>query len=266
MRLHQRTLSAFTLIELLVVIAIIAILAAILFPVFAQAREKARQTSCLSNMKQLGTAAVMYIQDYDERYMEVYRKTPDGSIENYWPVQDITKPGSTDLYGWYTAPLSVMGQGNAGGVTNNWGSILIPYTKNSQIFSCPSGNPVWYTATNTDAAGYAYSNWIGDNAVYLGPAAKQSSIPQTASTILIFETGKDCSKIEYMGYIGDQGCAGGTGTPDPKNTCPNCYGDWLPKHVDGRNYDYTDGHAKWEKDSNMYIYNHPQKWEPKCQQ
>src|SRR2546426_8289250 len=60
--------SGFTLIELLVVIAIIAILAAILFPVFAQAREKARQSTCLSNQKQLGTAMSMYIQDYDERF------------------------------------------------------------------------------------------------------------------------------------------------------------------------------------------------------
>src|SRR5438309_6546434 len=63
----MRRQSGFTLIELLVVIAIIAALAAILFPVFAQAREKTRQTACMSNQKQLGTAIQMYVQDYDER-------------------------------------------------------------------------------------------------------------------------------------------------------------------------------------------------------
>ena len=101
---HRR---AFTLIELLVVIAIIAILAAILFPVFAQAREKARQTSCLSNTKQMGTALLMYTQDYDETY----------------PV--------TTLYDF---------AGDA--PQHSWCARIVPYIKNLQVFFCPSdGGP-----------------------------------------------------------------------------------------------------------------------------
>jgi prepilin-type N-terminal cleavage/methylation domain-containing protein/prepilin-type processing-associated H-X9-DG protein len=88
----------FTLIELLVVIAIIAILAAILFPVFARAREKARQASCSSNLKQIATALMMYVQDYDERM--------------------------PDHCGQQTA--------------NCWAVSLYPYTKTAQLYACPS--------------------------------------------------------------------------------------------------------------------------------
>ena len=110
-KLAQRR-SAFTLIELLVVIAIIAILAAILFPVFAQARDKARQTACLSNLKQVGTALMMYVQDYDE----TLPAAPYNSI--------ITDP-------LFVAP-------------NNWNWALWvpklePYVKNYDVFACPNG-------------------------------------------------------------------------------------------------------------------------------
>jgi prepilin-type N-terminal cleavage/methylation domain-containing protein/prepilin-type processing-associated H-X9-DG protein len=102
----QGTKRAFTLIELLVVIAIIAILAAILFPVFAQAREKARQASCLSNLKQLGLGLMMYSQDYDEIMPTAF--ATNGAI-------------------------------NGGGVNEvPYEHQLMPYLKNDQISGCPS--------------------------------------------------------------------------------------------------------------------------------
>src|SRR4026207_363252 len=89
----RRLRTGFTLIELLVVIAIIAILAAILFPVFAQAREKARQSGCLSNLKQLGTAVLMYTQDYDENLPNNYAGKKD---TNLW--SDLSGSGLMDPY------------------------------------------------------------------------------------------------------------------------------------------------------------------------
>src|SRR5262249_47232068 len=102
--------KGFTLIELLVVIAIIAILAAILFPVFAQARAKARQTTCLNNMRQLGTGLMMYAQDWDETL----------------PLNDYIGNGLGPLPGWRDR--------RAG---ESWCSGIYPYVKNSQIYACP---------------------------------------------------------------------------------------------------------------------------------
>jgi len=99
----------FTLIELLVVIAIIAILAAILFPVFARAREKARQTTCLSNVKEIGLACLMYVQDYDERF---------------------PRSGGYRAYAELSVPTGYC----------YWFMQVHPYIKNSAIFSCPSYN------------------------------------------------------------------------------------------------------------------------------
>jgi prepilin-type processing-associated H-X9-DG protein len=110
------------LIELLVVIAIIAILAAILFPVFAQARDKARAASCISNLKQMGTAWQMYTQDYDERFPAAGR--PPATFGSDWS-------GDGPL-----GPCQFMREMSAfGGWTGN---LLIPYTKNTGIYTCPS--------------------------------------------------------------------------------------------------------------------------------
>ncbi|HZT41413.1 MAG TPA: DUF1559 domain-containing protein [Chthonomonadaceae bacterium] len=112
--MNRRSHSAFTLIELLVVIAIIAILAAILFPVFAQAREAARKTSCLSNTKQIGLATMMYTQDYDETYpCNNYDVGPIGVADN-----DTGSPNYVSTFTWL------------------WE--IYPYIKNRQVFLCPS--------------------------------------------------------------------------------------------------------------------------------
>jgi prepilin-type N-terminal cleavage/methylation domain-containing protein/prepilin-type processing-associated H-X9-DG protein len=106
--------KGFTLIELLVVIAIIAILAAILFPVFARAREKARQTACLSNARQMGTAVTMYAQDYDEQLV------------------NLQLAGAAFKFNGYSHPNLL------------WYMALMPYVKSVQIFDCPSTSRTWY--------------------------------------------------------------------------------------------------------------------------
>ncbi len=127
--------EGFTLIELLVVIAIIAILASILFPVFARARERARQTSCLSNLRQIGVALAMYYDDYQRL-----------------PWDDLTEGGAPEG----TAP------------TWTWRLMLYPYVMNAQLFACPSASGLTdFDATYPDywdMAGYAISqvHWDDD--------------------------------------------------------------------------------------------------------
>jgi prepilin-type N-terminal cleavage/methylation domain-containing protein/prepilin-type processing-associated H-X9-DG protein len=163
--------SGFTLIELLVVIAIIAILAAILFPVFAQAREKARQASCLSNEKQIGLALLMYVQDYDEQF-------PVGSKLSY-------PNGPTNLNGY------VEGLG--------WAGQIYPYTKSAQILKCPDDSTANVNATNGVAALYPTSYLYNRN-IALNPA--DASLNAAASTVALAEVKGDVADVIAADEIG----------------------------------------------------------------
>ncbi len=148
--MKQKQSQAFTLIELLVVIAIIAILAAILFPVFQKVRENARRTSCLSNEKQLGLAFTQYTQDYDERY-------PAGAV------------AGTGLHSY--------GQG--------WGGQIYSFVKSTGVYKCPDDSTAvqangGYTASPVS---YAYNA----NAVMRGSGAALSQFNAPASTVLLCE-------------------------------------------------------------------------------
>jgi prepilin-type N-terminal cleavage/methylation domain-containing protein len=143
----------FTLIELLVVIAIIAILAAILFPVFAQAREQARKTSCLSNMKQMGIALAMYRQDWD-----------GGGPNGGWPI---TWSGSFNVH----SPQSKYHE--------DWQFTLQPYAKNAKIFRCPS-DKIDYSKRPIS---YIYNNNLNANHV----PVREAQVENSSEVATIFE-------------------------------------------------------------------------------
>jgi prepilin-type N-terminal cleavage/methylation domain-containing protein/prepilin-type processing-associated H-X9-DG protein len=198
----------FTLIELLVVIAIIAILAAILFPVFAKAREKARQTSCLNNIKQLSLGMIMYAQDYDETFTSI----------GY----------ANDL--WYDASLGAFNSNNqanpsAGQNYHGWATVILPYIKNTQIYLCPSWSSSVYGVayglpTHTpNAAGTALTN-------FFAVSQSMGAFQQPASTIMMSEKGPGGGN-QYL--------------------LSNGYYAGRASHNDGGNVAFIDGHAKWFK-------------------
>lgn len=165
-RLGNERKIGFTLIELLVVVAIIAVLASILFPVFARARENARRANCMSNEKQLSLAALQYTQDYDER-----------------------------LFGFYTGPAATQ-------VT--WMNRLQPYMKSTQIFKCPSDAILINGGLTSFATSYCY-NWyyLSDSGTAASAGGVALAAIKDASGTILFaeETGVTGTSTRYVcGY------------------------------------------------------------------
>jgi prepilin-type N-terminal cleavage/methylation domain-containing protein len=221
--------SGFTLIELLVVIAIIAILAAILFPVFAKVREKARQTSCLSNEKQIGLGLIQYSQDYDELFM-------GGNNPPYY---------------------------NTG-----WIGPMYPYVKSTAIFKCPD-DPTVDAGGGTTATSYSFNYNLSPPHIGLANAGQPISIATLnapASTVFVFESqGNQTQVTDPLEKYSSEGNGGGncgllygggswaTGLfPgfSPGNVCAGAHIVIIGSnngavHTQGANYIACDGHAKY---------------------
>jgi prepilin-type N-terminal cleavage/methylation domain-containing protein/prepilin-type processing-associated H-X9-DG protein len=218
MRLSDRSVwRGFTLIELLVVIAIIAILAAILFPVFAQAREKAREAACLSNVKQLGLALQMYAQDYDE------------TLPNH--AQD------TDKFLAPNAPA-------------NWAKGLQSYVKNTQVFSCPSAPlPPGYKPVPP------LNSYQGNAVVLSYQGTALARIPNPADIVFVQENFFNWTVIwnrpaqvklnppgfQYWHLVDCR--AQFAGPPTLPDGCAEQYNS---RHFSGGNIVFADGHAKYK--------------------
>jgi prepilin-type N-terminal cleavage/methylation domain-containing protein/prepilin-type processing-associated H-X9-DG protein len=232
-RYSSRKSSGFTLIELLVVIAIIALLAAILFPVFAQAREKARQASCMSNLRQIGLGMLMYVQDYDETIFPWLENDPNGV--RMWD-------GFTDFSQGFP-PKYLPDQG-----------FLQPYMKNTQIEDCPTaagtipftidlsnGIPVWMAyGVNMNLMPFTTSNGL----TYIGLSL--ASVGAPSDTVFL----ADAASFAYN-------------PPDklirtnklipPSANAPSLHG----RHTGMANVLWMDGHVKTARPTPPTIQNSP---------
>ena len=221
---------AFTLVELLVVIAIIAILAAILFPVFARARENARKTSCLSNLKQIGIAFIQYTQDYDENY----------------PLTTVTGMSTTPLSSRTTSTQA--------------------YIKSVQVYRCPSdastrwNSPVAPPSNPPFTTSYIINDWFSSGKD--GGYGKLSATQESARAIIMAE------KADNPGMMlatADHFHPFFWGAAPEQTSMMMAASVWdtannttlelaTKRHLDGSNYLYADGHAKWNRFDRVYNY------------
>jgi prepilin-type N-terminal cleavage/methylation domain-containing protein/prepilin-type processing-associated H-X9-DG protein len=234
---------AFTLIELLVVIAIIAILAAILFPVFAQAKEAAKKTACLSNTKQNATATLMYTGDYDQSFpMVAYMANGDGRIG------PCTQNPGNQVYAMFDA--------------------IMPYTRNRDIFLCPSdpkaipwaqvlaglSGGAWQSAAGIQFASQAPNFRIFEDTAVCAPfgnrnpTVSESSVPEASSTIMFYDAKFNAMGVTYPNFPADdlsnpaKPYAAAYRTPPLPFSRFNFSG--FARHSESLNVNFVDGHSK----------------------
>ncbi len=215
-----RRSSGFTLIELLVVIAIIAILAAILFPVFARARENARRASCQSNLKQIGLGILQYAQDYDEKYpMAVWNETAGAGQAYSWRRTTFPYVKSDQLY---VCPSDTYSDGT-GNNPFGWDS------ESSEMALLPAGSPQFrrsYAINGSTAWLYAPA---GSPPTQVGGAASLAAIASSAQTVLV---GEYSWKDPYVKWA------------DGNATNATANGLYFKGHLGNSNFLFCDGHVK----------------------
>ena len=253
--MSQRKSNGFTLIELLVVIAIIAILAAILFPVFAQAREKARTISCLSNMRNMSTAVLMYSQDYDELYPLAYGYDP-----------------GVGGWGWnFRQPVptawGIPVNARARASVSNWINSTAPYVKNLQVVTCPSGNNIGFAGGNPYPNSTVTRAKVSYTLNGLLHGYSQAGVA-TPSNVPMVSEGYGAAQIDGLSLAfpalvcsdAASGCSYKPANRDANGNTTSCASGngsssaWFgtfsakaPVHTGGINAAFADGHAKFRR-------------------
>jgi len=236
MKQQTRKQRGFTLIELLVVIAIISILAAILFPVFARARENARRASCMSNLKQIGLGFMMYVQDYDEQFPPpLWEKA---GVSGSLTASDFVAPSSVDTS--KPAGNFKVSPGSGSGKLYTWMDFIFPYVKSVQLFTCPSFS-VQVSSAQSGAPSYGYNAFVsglkkGGPSWPSRPPLALAAIDRPSEIILAL----DYPVIYSVDAIPGNYCSSSSFL-NPSSS----YNPIMWPHLGGGTVAFADGHAKW---------------------